>query len=55
MPYWVKTIDYLKARAGTKAPESPMYQRLLAYLSLAFYSYSNHFITDNSNPEAVIS
>ncbi|GAA3955071.1 hypothetical protein GO495_28345 [Chitinophaga oryziterrae] len=52
MPYWVKTIGYLKTRATTQATESPMYQRLLAYLSLAFYSYSNHFITANANPEA---
>lgn len=52
MPYWVKTINQLKAGATAKNAESPMYQRLLAYLSLAFYSYSNHFITDNANPEA---
>ncbi|WP_089788013.1 hypothetical protein [Chitinophaga sp. YR573] len=52
MPYWVKTIDHLKAGATAKTTESPMYQRLLAYLSLAFYSYSNHFITGNANPEA---
>jgi len=52
MSYWEKTIDYLKAHAGLKSIESPMYQRLLAYLSLAFYSYSNHFITANANPEA---
>jgi hypothetical protein len=29
-----------------------MYQRLLAYLSLAFYSISNQFINNNQNSEA---
>jgi hypothetical protein len=48
MPYWIKTINDLKTHATVNA----MYQRLLAYLSLAFYSYSNHFITGNANAEA---
>jgi pimeloyl-ACP methyl ester carboxylesterase len=50
--YWVTIINDLqiKARAGTV--ESGMNQRLLAYLSLAFYSYSNQLIGQNENAVA---
>lgn len=50
--YWIKTIHDLQEAANIKSAESAMNQRLLAYLSLAFYSYSNHFITGNSNDAA---
>jgi pimeloyl-ACP methyl ester carboxylesterase len=50
--YWAKTITGLQTKAGAKTAESGMYQRLLAYLSLAFYSLSNHLINGNANTEA---
>jgi pimeloyl-ACP methyl ester carboxylesterase len=52
MPYWSKTIGDLEARAGTKTVASGMYQRLLAWLSLAFYSLSNRAIGSGQNAEA---
>jgi hypothetical protein len=52
MNYWTKTIDDLNARAKSSTPEGAMYQRLLAYLSLAFYSISNQSISNNQNSEA---
>jgi hypothetical protein len=52
MPYWSKTIGDLEARGGTKTVESGMYQRLLAWLSLAFYSLSNRAIGEGQNAEA---
>jgi len=50
--YWLTTINDLQAKAGAKTAESGMYERLLAYLSLAFYSISNHLINSNGNKEA---
>jgi len=50
--YWNKVIADLKKGAGTGTEERAMYQRLLAYLSLAFYSISNHLINSNENNEA---
>jgi len=50
--YWMKTIKDLQAKAGVRSTESQMYQRLLAYLSLVFYSFSNHLINSNENIEA---
>ena len=50
--YWVSTIHDLQTKAGAKAAGSAMYQRLLAYLSLAFYSFSNHLINSQQNNEA---
>jgi pimeloyl-ACP methyl ester carboxylesterase len=52
MSYWVRTIDELKVRGNERNDEKGMYQRLLAYLSLAFYSISNHLINGNANSEA---
>jgi hypothetical protein len=52
MNYWVKAISDLQVKSRAKTPEGAMYQRLLAYLSLAFYSISNRFITGNQNKEA---
>jgi pimeloyl-ACP methyl ester carboxylesterase len=54
MSYWTATIADLKKRAGekvagVKGKEQGMVQRLLAYLSLAFYSLSNHMIDANDN------
>ena len=50
--YWNKTIADVKSRAGAKTPEGAMYQRLQAFLSLAFYSISNQLIDQNQNKEA---
>ena len=56
--YWTGIIDDLRTKAGTagdgrkKTAASAMYQRLLAYLSLAFYSISNQLITSNRNDAA---
>ncbi|HVS97499.1 MAG TPA: hypothetical protein VHE54_13490 [Puia sp.] len=52
MGYWRKTIDALRVKAGAKTLESGMYQRLLAYLSLAFYSISNQLINAGQNGAA---
>ena len=52
MNYWLKTISDLQIKTKSQTPEGAMYQRLLAYLSLAFYSISNRFITGNQNKEA---
>lgn len=63
MQYWAKTIGDLQTRAsvaktggsGTDKEDiyhREMYQRLLAYLSLAFYSISNHLINGSENAEA---
>ncbi|HTI08267.1 MAG TPA: hypothetical protein VL832_06910 [Puia sp.] len=62
--YWSQTIRDLQTKAGgparsgmeektwTASAERAMYQRLLAYLSLAFYSISNHLINSNDNKDA---
>jgi len=50
--YWVSTINDLQAKARVGTAESGMYQRLLAYLSLAFYSFSNQLISRNDNEAA---
>jgi hypothetical protein len=47
--YWTSVIHDLQAKAGGHAALDQMYQRLLAYLSLAFYSISNQLITGNDN------
>ena len=52
MRYWTTTIHDLTIKANLKNAESPLYQRLLAYLSLAFYSISNHLISSNENSGA---
>ena len=52
MRYWTSTIDGLKAKAAARTAASGMYQRLLAYLSLAFYSISNQLINGNQNEGA---
>lgn len=50
--YWVKTINDLQTKARAQTAEGGMYQRLLAYLSLAFYSISNRLINGNQDNEA---
>jgi hypothetical protein len=52
LPYWTKTINGLQAKAKVFTAEGAMYQRLLAYLSLAFYSYSNQLIKGNQTEGA---
>jgi dienelactone hydrolase len=47
--YWIRTIVDLRIRAGAKTTESGMDERLLAYLSLVFYSFSNRLINSNEN------
>jgi pimeloyl-ACP methyl ester carboxylesterase len=52
MRYWQQTIEDLNAKAAAAGPEKGMYQRLLAYLSLAFYSISNQMINAGRNDGA---
>lgn len=52
MRYWRQTINDLEAKAAAATPEKGMYQRLLAYLSVAFYSISNQLINRNENSGA---
>lgn len=47
--YWTTIIHDLEAKAAVKSVEKGMYQRLLAYLSLAFYSLSNRLIIAGEN------
>jgi hypothetical protein len=44
MNYWTKEIASLQTKAKAATAEGAMYQRLLAYLSLAFYSFSNQLV-----------
>ena len=50
--YWTATIHDLQTKSVGHSPEQQMYQRLLAYLSLAFYSISNQLINGNDNVQA---
>ena len=50
--YWDQTIADVKSKSKGKSPEAAIYQRLNAYLSLAFYSLSNQLINQNQNKEA---
>ncbi len=50
--YWTGAINDLQAKVSAKTGESAMYQRLLSYLSLAFFSFSNHLINSNDNEGA---
>jgi len=52
MQYWTQTISGLESAASEKTSEGAMNQRLLAWLSLAFYSISNQLITNNQNANA---
>jgi pimeloyl-ACP methyl ester carboxylesterase len=50
--YWTTTIHDLQTKSAGHSAMQQMYQRLLAYLSLAFYSISNQLITGNDNTQA---
>lgn len=50
--YWTKTIEELQLKAKAKTAGGEMNQRLLAYLSLAFYTISNELIVAGKNDEA---
>jgi hypothetical protein len=50
--YWTKTIRDLQLKAKASTAEGGMYQRLLAYLSLAFYSISNRSINAGQTKQA---
>ncbi len=52
LQYWAATINRLQQKAAAHTAEGNMYQRLLAYLSLAFYSISNGLILNNQNDAA---
>jgi pimeloyl-ACP methyl ester carboxylesterase len=50
--YWTTTIHDLQTKSVGHTALEQMYQRLLAYLSLAFYSISNQLIAGNDNVQA---
>jgi pimeloyl-ACP methyl ester carboxylesterase len=50
--YWDQTIPRLVAAARLSNDEGSMNKRLLAYLSLAFYSFSNQLLAGNRDEEA---
>ena len=50
--YWSATITGLQQKAKLPTAEGAMYQRLLAYLSLAFYSISNQLLNSMQIKEA---
>ena len=52
MNYWTKEIKDVQMKAKTNTTNGAMYQRLQAYLSLAFYSFSNQLINQNQNDGA---
>lgn len=52
MNYWANTIHDLQSKSTAKTAEGAMNQRLLAYLSLAFYSISNQLINNHRDAEA---
>ncbi|MBS1607551.1 MAG: hypothetical protein JSS70_01975 [Bacteroidetes bacterium] len=52
MNYWLGTIKDLQVKSNQVTGEGAMYQRLMAYLSLAFYSISNQMINSHQDREA---
>jgi poly(3-hydroxybutyrate) depolymerase len=50
--YWTTTVHDLQTKSVGHTAMEQMYQRLVAYLSLAFYSISNQMITGNDNGQA---
>jgi predicted esterase len=50
--YWTKEIKDVQMKAKTNTANGAMYQRLQAYLSLAFYSFSNQLINQNQDDGA---
>ncbi len=49
LQYWGRTIQELKSGTSLPGGEGAMNQRLIAYLSLAFYSVSNQLINHNQS------
>ena len=49
--YWDGVIADLNTKAAPGRPDAAMYQRLQAWLSLAFYSMSNRCIGSNANDQ----
>jgi len=47
--YWEQTINEVMAKAKARGAEAAMYQRLKAFLSLAFYSISNQCINNHQD------
>jgi predicted esterase len=52
MNYWTATIRDLQLKAKPLTDEGAMHQRLIAYLSLAFFSISNQLVTNHRDQEA---
>ena len=52
MSYWVKEINDVMVKSKLPGTEAAMYQRLKAYLSLAFYSISNQHINSSQDAAA---
>ena len=52
MQYWATTIGSLQTAAAAKTPDGMMRQRLLAWLSLAFYSITNQLLSGSQNEGA---
>ena len=52
MHYWIQIVKDLQNKSSKISAERGMYRRLLAYLSLAFYSLSNRMISSDANVEA---
>jgi hypothetical protein len=52
MNYWKNTIRDLQSNSTVKTATGAMNQRLLAYLSLAFYSISNQLINSHRDADA---
>lgn len=50
--YWVKTIQDVIAKSKGSTAESQMYQRLHAFLSLAFYSITNQLVNAKKDEDA---
>ncbi len=52
MQYWATTIGSLQTAAAAKTPNGMMHQRLVAWLSLAFYSITNQLLSSSQNEGA---
>jgi predicted esterase len=52
MNYWTATIHDLQLKAKPTTADGAMHQRLIAYLSLVFYSISNQLISSHRDSEA---
>lgn len=52
LTYWTSTINDLQTKSKANTSAGAMNQRLLAYLSLSFYSITNHFIQASQDDQA---